>query len=312
MHSTRASRAGFCFVIALGYGCSSAEEPAVSRAQFPEAFAEAWCKGVAPCCASERAAYDEASCRAQAREAAAQNLTLRSGADTNYSMRLGTNCLASLEQSLHDCRIEEASVACDLIFTGPLPLGAPCANGSACSTGYCALSEVSSGVCKEAVYVAPVHGKVGAPCVGSCGGPSLFDCPVRLLPSSEGRAVYCYASEGLYCAFDSEAIDALSCQPYAGLDADCRQVTCAPGSFCKENLCTSQTKDGRCDDAAEACNVQSYCGPSGNCLSKKPNGERCSLGDECISSSCSAGPGDAEGSCDSGSLLLARACSGTP
>ena len=293
--------------------CSSdtAAEGRVTQAHYPDAFAEAWCGAIAPCCEQGGAAYDPAQCRAKASEAARATLAVRLGPSTAFDEGLAASCLRRLRLRLAQCRIEDASSACQLIFTGSAPLGAPCVNGSACSSGYCALGEALSGVCSEAREEAPRHGQQGDACVGSCGVPGSFECPDSGLPSATGPATYCYAAEGLYCAFDPDAIESLTCQPYAALGASCELATCTPGAFCDQGSCAAQQDSGPCGDTPEICSVFHYCDPDGQCQPQKPNASPCVSGEECLSSSCGSA-GRARGSCDGGSNLTAQACAGQP
>jgi hypothetical protein len=199
-----------------------------------------------------------------------------------------------------------------LIFVGPSAEGTACSNGSECASGYCALGEVAlSGVCTEASYRVPSHGKLGEPCVGSCGAPGSFQCPTSILPSSEGTTTYCYAEDGLYCRFDPDSLDALSCQPYADIGSACTggDSRCSPGSFCVAGSCIAQQASGPCLDGPELCNAQSFCDTNQQCQAKKPNAAACLSGEECTSNSCGS-DGQSEGVCDSGNTLLAHACSG--
>jgi len=305
--------AGFGVLLAALGGCSSsdANDELLSQAQFPERFANVWCQTVAPCCAPAQVAYELPTCLSQARNFMASMVAGRVGGDTTYSAAAANLCLGRLQRALKSCEIEEASTACALIFVGPAPEGAPCVNGSACASGYCALGAASSGVCAEANYRPPNHGKAGEPCVGSCGVPGSFQCPTSLLPSSEGTTSYCYAEDGLYCDFDSDLLDALSCQPYAAVGAPCQDgvTNCIPGAFCAGGACVAQQSSGPCQDTPDLCDAQSYCDALQRCEATKPNGAACSSGKECSSSSCSS-DGETPGVCDSGSTLTARACSG--
>jgi len=294
----------------LAGGCSSSDTDAelVSQARFPERFADVWCRSIAPCCASAQTAYDSATCLSQAEGFASSMLANRVVGDTTYSAVAGTSCLGRLERALKNCEIEEASTACSLIFVGPAPEGTPCANGSVCASGYCALGEAAlSGVCAAANYRAPIHGKTGDPCVGSCGVPGSFQCPTSLLPNAEGTTTYCYAEDGLYCTFDSELLEALTCRPYAVVGEPCDEVTCIPGAFCAAGICLAQRASGSCAHTPDVCQPHSYCDTTQQCQPKGSNGSACVTGEECTSSSCSAA-----GTCDSGNELVARACSGQP
>jgi hypothetical protein len=306
---------GFGLLLAaLGGACSSSEVDSerVSQARFPERFAQIWCQSLAPCCAPAEVRYDPATCQAQALNYARALLASRVSGEVTYSEAAGTQCLARLERALTNCELEEASSACSLIFVGPSADGTACSNGSACASGYCALGAVAlSGVCSEASYRAPSPGKLGEPCVGSCGVPGSFQCPTSLLPSSEGTATYCYAEDGLYCSFDSDSLAALSCQPYAAIGAACSDAEsrCVPGAFCVAGSCVAQQASGPCLDAPELCDAQSFCDTSQQCQTKKANGAACLAGEECLSNSCSS-DGQSDGICDSGNTLLARACAG--
>jgi len=309
--------AGFGAVLgALGGACSNSsldpdsDAELVAQPEFAARFASVWCETVAPCCSREQVAYDRATCQTQARDSMATTLEVRLGGDTKYSASAGTLCLDRLRRALQSCELEEASSACSLIFVGPSPAGTPCKNGSACQSGYCALGEAGlSGVCAEASYHSPSHGQAGEPCLGSCGVPGSFECPTLLLPSSEGTTTYCYAEDGLYCSFDSDLLDALSCQRYAAIGAGCAEVSCTPGSFCADGTCVAQRASGSCADAPERCVAHSYCDENLQCQAKKANGDPCGSGQECTSNSCSS-DGQAEGVCDSGNELLAQACAG--
>ncbi len=301
-------------LLALGGGCSSsdADGELVSQAQFPERFASVWCESVAPCCASAEIAHDSVTCHTQARDFAASLLAERIGGETTYSATAGTLCLGRLERALAGCEIGEAGSACALIFVGSAPEGSPCATGSACASGYCALAQASlSGVCAAASYQSPSHGQTGEPCVGSCGVPGSFQCPTSLLPSSEGTTNYCYAEDGLYCAFDPDALEALSCRPYAVVGAACADANCLPGAFCADGTCVLQRTSGSCADTPERCTAHSYCDTTQQCQDSKPNGAACLSGAECASSSCSS-DGRTQGVCDSGNRSLQQACSGAP
>ena len=309
-------RVGFGVLLTLGGACSSSETDGerVSQARFPSLFAQVWCQSLEPCCAPPEVAYDPATCRAQAQDFARTLLETGVRGDVTYSEASGAQCLARLERALRDCEVEEASSACASIFVGPALAGTPCSNGSACASGYCALAATAlSGVCAEANYRTASHGEPGEPCVGSCGVPGSFRCPTSLLPSSEGTTTYCYAEDGLYCSFDSDLLDALSCQPYVAVGAPCSdaELRCTPGSYCAAGTCSAQRASGPCEDAPEHCDAQSFCDTSQQCTAKKPNGAACSSGEECTSNSCSSN-GQSEGVCDSGNTLLARACAGLP
>ena len=225
----------------------------------------------APCCAPAQVDHDPATCQAQAQALAARRLGARDWGN-ELQPSAATLCLTRLERALNSCEIEDASSACSLIFVGPSAEGSACNNGSVCASGYCALGEAGlSGVCAEASYRAPSHGKAGEPCVGSCGVPGSFECPTSLLPNSEGTTTYCYAEDGLYCTFDSDALDALSCQPYAAIA--CRaQRTCAvcPAAFCAEERCVAQQSSGSCRNTPEQCDAHSYCDANPQCQPKKP------------------------------------------
>ena len=305
---------GFGALLASLGGCSAsdADLELVSQAQFADQFASAWCQSVAPCCAPAQIAYDSSTCQTRARDFATTLLANRVDADTSYSPRAGTQCLDRLAHALEACEIEDASSACGLIFVGRSSEGTPCDNGSECASGYCALGEAGlSGVCASSSYRAPRHGKLAEPCVGSCGVPGSFQCPTSLLPNSEGTTTYCYAEDGLYCTFDSDSFDALSCQPYAALGHACSEaeVRCIPGAFCSDGRCEAQRASGPCQQTPDQCEAHSYCDANQQCQAKKANGARCFSGEECSSSSCSSG-GQSEGVCDSGNTLLRRACSG--
>ena len=298
----------------LGGGCSGADADAdvglVSQARFPQRFADVWCQSVAPCCAPAQVDHDPAACQAQAQALAASRIAERVTGATSYSPAAATLCLSRLERALNKCEIEEASSACSLIFVGPSPEGSACKNGSACASGYCALGEAGlSGVCAQATYQAPIHGQAGEPCVGSCGVPGSFECPSSLLPNSDRTTTYCYAEDGLYCRFDSDALEALSCQPYAAIGARCTDVSCVPGSFCAGGSCVAQQSSGPCLETPDQCEAHSYCDADSQCQPKKPIGAACDSGEECSDSSCGSETGT-ESSCNSGNSLLARACSG--
>ena len=299
---------------ALGAGCSSSngDPELVSQADFPEHFADVWCRAVAPCCTTAQILYDSAACQAQARAFASELLASRVDGDTAYSPNAGTQCLARLAHALAGCEIEDASVACSLIFVGSAAEGVPCANSSQCASGYCALGETGlSGVCAVASYRSPKHGKLGEPCVGSCGVPGSFECPDSLLPDSEGTSSYCYAEDGLFCTFDSSSLDTLTCQPYVAIAGACNEaeLRCVPGAFCADGTCVAQRASGPCQDTPEQCDAGSYCDAARQCRAKKANGTACASGEECGSSSCSS-DGQSTGVCDSGNTLLAQACSG--
>lgn len=303
-------------LLALQTGCSGSdsENERLSQAQFPERFANVWCENVVACCASARVGHDFETCRAGARDFAANLIAVRADGEATYSSTAGTLCLDRLARALSACKLEDASSACTMIFVGSSRDGTPCANGSECESGYCALGEAGlSGVCAEQNYRAPSHGKVGELCVGSCGVPGSFECPASLLPNALGATNYCYAEDGVYCTFDPELLDALSCQPYAAIGDACggNDLRCIPGAFCANGVCIAQRATGSCADAPDQCAVQSFCASDLRCLAKKPIESACFSGQECLSNSCSS-DGKAEGVCDSGNTLLARACQGVP
>lgn len=303
-------------LLAVHGGCSDsdAENAAVSEAAFPERFAAVWCETVAACCNAARIGYESNTCRVAARDFASNLLDRRAGSDATYSPSAGAKCLERLALALKSCKIEEAGSACTMLLVGSSTAGTPCANGSECASGYCALGEAGlSGVCAEPEYRAPSHGKVGDLCVGSCGVPGSFECPTSLLPNSLGTTSYCYAEDGVYCTFDPDLLDALTCQRYAAIGDACGagDLRCVPGAFCADGACAAQQASGSCSETPERCAVQSFCASSQECLAKKPLGSACNGGEECLSDSCSS-DGNAEGECDLGNLLLARACEGVP
>jgi hypothetical protein len=304
-------------LLAAQTGCSGSdrESEPVSQAQFPDQFANVWCEAIAGCCSAAQVGYDSATCRVGARNFAANLLERSAGRDATYSPTAGRQCLDRLAHALSSCKLEDAGNACSMIFSGSSREGTPCANGSECTSGYCALGEAGlSGVCAELDYRAPSHGKAGDPCVGSCGVPGSFECPTSLLPNALGTTSYCYAEDGVYCTFDPELLDTLSCQPYAAIGNACgaNDVRCIPGAFCADAVCVEQTAAGSCSDTPDQCAIQSFCDSSQECRAKKPISGACFYGEECVSNSCSSADGEAEGVCDLGSALLARACEGVP
>ena len=170
---TRRRRACVYSAVVLGaFGCAElanldayhSSGPQIEAAQFSVEYARIVCEGISPCC--EDAGYDH---DVEACKVIKQNQLHYAPADPDmgYDPRAAHECLTGFGEFIGKCGLgTDASVeACDRIWRGKRPAGAPCEHNSQCAVrpGAWAACNPETGRCVD-----EPRGKAGDDCSFTC------------------------------------------------------------------------------------------------------------------------------------------------
>lgn len=241
------------------------------KEKFLAAYADTYCKGLAPCCAANGNAHDVSACK--------QFIAIfGSLAGGTFDQKKGDQCLAELKT--WTCESPAPDV-CDGVFAGSSPPGGSCDSSADCAKPVegdvtCEYSTDSVGVCKTEPPPA-----AGQPCSSSASTPT--------------EHYRCTDDPTLFCNYTTE-----KCEARAALGQPCENGGCVAGADCRSDSTTGQNKcvplvavGGDCSTIG--CVEEAYCDASSQCIAKKKNGEPCQSFQECL------------GFCDSDTSL----CSGS-
>ena len=233
-------------------GCGSDQgiaEP-IAYDELVSKMAEAACSGLGTCCNHHGFSFDRSSCESSFVSRVEPNLP--SLERISYDGQAAGQCLEQARSVYANCGTGDRGLAdaCEKVFTGTQPAGAPCQNSEECATAggseaWCDReNETTEGVC--VVEPAAARGALKGPCNGSCVDGSCSGI------APQGELILCHNEDGLYCELTSR-----TCQP-------------------------TQAEGGPCD-SSEACHKDLYCdSASGACSRKKPDGAACTEWDECV------------------------------
>ncbi|MDP9000011.1 MAG: hypothetical protein M3O46_07860, partial [Myxococcota bacterium] len=181
-----------------------------------------------------------------------------------------------------DCLDVDYVNMCTVLWNGTQPLGGSCSATQACQTSKAAPANCgTAGVCVAKATGSQTMGvAMGARCSGTCSA-SGSKC-VTNFGASGGT---CRVSDGLACI-------AGTCQTLRKQgDACSGEFDCADPLTCLSNACAPRLGPGSpcsLSSGYNTCDVGYGCVAS-VCTSLKPNGQQCTLSDECLENRCVAG-----------------------
>jgi hypothetical protein len=217
---------------------------------------DAWCGAVRSCCGKAGfPAAPLADCESELVRQSDLVGALASGEVTAIEPAFST-CVEAFRTTGSTCTANASLFApCNDAWSGRTMLGGSCDDVINCvNTGPTACIMTNSadiGVC-----TALERGTLGDPCMFSVNESQHS----LTYGTSEATvtAVYCDASDGLYCAYSSD-----TCTALPELGQAC-QYDCAPGSTCFNDVCVTPKALGvACSDWQEC--ESSYCGSGGVC-----------------------------------------------
>jgi hypothetical protein len=251
-----------------------------------EAFMEAFCKAIQPCCASNARTTNPDSCKASLR---------KRGFSRDAS--LTSQCLSEMQAlaSAADCvpDLADRDDPCVRAFQepgGPTAPGKPCKANADCSGRARALTDCTaaptpSDLNAPSVCVVKTLGKADdSPCVGTIfpNGITLeYGVVLSGTDSPLASGFLCARAEGLYCDPSSRACKALvqgggACSTFE--DA-CASRVCQSDGTCRRIVAAGQS----CE--AAVCDEASYCDPTmQTCTDKLAEGTACVTGTQCTGS----------------------------
>src|SRR5882757_7134675 len=172
-----------CAFGALGGGCSGSDGGAatvgpVTLDQYPQAFANALCDTIAPCCKAANLTYTEAACKSAATDEWTSSIAESSGAHTRYDADAAGRYIAAIKNEVASCKEDNdagdaALAACSSVFVGTIAVGSACTSSADCvAPATCqsdpnATSFTGAGVCTAPGAGGLAHAQAGAPCLGS-------------------------------------------------------------------------------------------------------------------------------------------------
>ncbi len=294
-----------CAIGLLGFGCSSSDNGSAATAsvpldQLPQRFSSALCDALEPCCKTDQIAYSSSKCKQEATREFTDLVTSNTAIGAAYDPSAAGECLNSMLASLKSCVAigdGPTSPACQRLFFASFPKGAYCLSDEECASHNCEFGGVElsgRGLCSAFSASSDAPAQLDEPCDGECfaGNDS---CPY----SVDGVGAYCHASDGLFCATDSQ-----TCIALPAIGDDCSSLPCVTGAYCNaDGVCKPRHASGPCiDNIDQACSSDSYCNApgitaAGECVAKKPDGYACTTNEECKNDKCNlqmiCGPGDA-------------------
>ncbi len=303
-----------CALGMLGGGCSGSSDSVapVTLDQYPQAFANALCDTIAPCCKAANVTYQETGCKSAATDQWTQTIARSSAAHTKYDADAAGRCIAAIKKVVASCKStnNDATNVCSDVFVGTIALGGACTSNQDCAApGTCERDPNNFDFNAPGVCTAPgsatAHAKAGEPCAGSCddrGGSTVF-CGGFASGDPGGT---CYASDGVFCASETRV-----CAPFGKVGDLCSvaEMGCVTGAYCNDGTCAAQIDSGSCARAPDACSSKSYC-DLGQCFAKKQDHFGCSTDSECASGVCANAGNAVQGSCGVPSLATPLLCSG--
>ena len=321
MRFTKLVVVAVCALGALGGGCSGSSDGGaatvgpVSLDQYPQAFANALCDTIAPCCKAANVTYTESACKSSATDSWTQSIAQSSAAHTRYDADAAGRCIAAIKQEVATCKAKDdgALAACSSVFVGTIAAGGACTSAADCiAPATCQTDPNAGGFNGAGVCTAPgaaSHAQAGAPCANSCDDTSGADgvCTGNFGFAMPGGS--CYVSDGLFCASDTQV-----CVAFAKLGGACSvsESGCVSGAYCNAGTCVAQVDSGPCDMFSDACSAKSYC-DLGQCFAKKADHFGCSTDAECASGVCAqSGASTSQGTCGIPSVATPELCSGQP
>ena len=276
---------------AVVWGCNNLQRTYVPEDRFAAAYAQALCSSLEHCCSENMVSFDYDACTS-GWEGSIETLLASPDAGGNYDPRVATGCVQAVSAAAAaSCQpvpgsLSDARNACQGIFVGQTPLGAPCTSSSQCAP-------VDGGLVQCAVVPdAAGAGQLPFSAPQGMAAPGLPVCVEVSLPDggmqcTTGASDPCLAL-GMYCDPDS-----LSCTPLNGMGGPCDPgaiASCAPGTFCMAGTCAATLPEGSpCTSSAE-CDFTGLCDVSNTkrCIPRSQAGQPCTEGSQCTVGVCDA------------------------
>ncbi len=312
-----------CALGALGGGCSGSSSsdgaaPPISLDQYPQAYANAVCDTIAPCCKSANVTYEETGCKSAATDQWTQEIARSSAAHTKYDADAAGRCIAAIKKVVASCKsaVDHSTAVCNDVFVGTIAVGGACTSRDDCAApGTCEQDPNNFDFNAPGICTAPdsgsatAHAKAGELCSSSCddrGGDTVSCGGFAGGPTSGPASGTCYASDGVFCAFETQV-----CAPFGKIGDACsvQEQGCVTGAYCNDGTCAAQVDSGSCDLAPDACSSKSYC-DLGQCFAKKQDHFGCTTDSECVSGVCADNGSTGQASCGVPSLATPELCSG--
>lgn len=290
----RPNLASFSFfaVVISSAGCSSNDAAAGSRTSGPwqptsqdEAFMDAFCNAIQPCCANNERTTNPDSCKASLRRRGfSRDGALRSACLSGIrTLATATNCVPDLADWDDPCvrAFQEPG--------GPTAPGEPCKTDADCSGTARALTDCTPAptpmdLNAPSVCVVKTRGKAGdAPCVGTIfpDGITLeYGVVLTGTDSPLANGFLCARAEGLYCDPSSRTCKALVQGGGACTFEDaCVSRVCQDDDTCRGIVSAGQS----C--ASAVCDEASHCdSTTQTCTAKLAEGAACVTGTQCTGS----------------------------
>ena len=224
-----------------------------------DAFAETYCRGVAPCCEATGVSHDVATCR---------SLLTPFFFDLDgikFDKKAAQQCLDELATTASSCPVGDEPAVCSRVLTGSVPPGGDCTYAFQCAPRPGKVDcSVTQGICRE--QVPAQHGQE----CSTESGPQWTSC-------------YTDDDENFYCDLDTTI-----CRPKSGVGEPCGKWTgsCPVETACSEDkLCLSRVPVGG-DCSSARCVLEAYCDAANVCQPDRKPGEPCESGDECPGDNC--------------------------
>lgn len=247
-------------------GCSSDDDDS-------SGFADRICAVYAPCCAKAGLAGPQSSCR------------MMYGSVHPTDQALADQCLSDMEAQAQDpkfCDFElDEPESCQKAFPdgsgGTKQPGETCSEDEDCAgDAHCDGFGSEPGKC--AVFVVVPE---GAACIGEKkgSGKSWSGDP------QNDQITLCNYNDGLVC-------NTGKCAKRAAVGGSCSNASdCVDEAYCKSGACVArQTAGSACSGFGDECTLDTYCVDSSKtCEPRRPDGETCTEGDQCLSDYCSKG-----------------------
>ena len=320
------ARASLATWVTLAWLTAACGEDQMSLEQLASKVAMTACKNLAPCCANEGFAYDEAACR----EAATRGMKEFAATFDRGLVKINSGavrgCLEAYGRALSLCTDENPDwvmwnpivnprlmpdpikEACEPVLEGLQAESSPCEE-----THECAQPPENVATC----FPTPVgnrcfldswgtRAQLGEACEGNCDSERCL-----------GGSATCSALDGLTCSLDQV------CVPFATLGETCPRSACEPGTYCSNvGTCKAQYASGPCGNPpnGDECDASSYCDAmTRQCTPKLVDGSACrpligtstsSIEQSCISGFCQLVGPDDYGTCATQTFSTALACQG--
>jgi hypothetical protein len=245
---------------------------------FADAYAHAWCDGLASCC--HFWPFHADVCLDSARLRARQGVALGAApefASPFFNAAARDTCLAQIQKIVASCPAttfqHDAAPQCASVFTkGSAPLGASCQSGDDCAPTPDQPPLCADGKCAMVA--------MNLPAGASCAGP-FAKCASDLACGTVDYTCGPKIALGKRCSYDSDCVDGAYCDGVCtliGNDGDrCAGITsCHATSSCIGGVCQPLAQTGSSCTSSSACLLGDYCSPQTKvCTTRVPIGEPC-------------------------------------